>query len=100
MKLLNILARQLRIIADNIDAGNSNLSEDELDELMDQLVKLSQKSEPISKYQAAAYVNVSERTFDTYIKNGRLPKGKKIPGFKELSWTKKELDEAIKKVKH
>ena len=50
MKLLNILARQLRIIADNIDAGNSNLSEDELDELMDELVKLSQKSEPISKY--------------------------------------------------
>jgi len=50
MKVLNILAGQLRAIADNIDAGNSNLSEDELDELMDELIKLSQKSEPISKY--------------------------------------------------
>jgi predicted DNA-binding transcriptional regulator AlpA len=33
------------------------------------------------------------------VKEGKLPKGKKRIGFKELAWTKKDLDEAVKKLK-
>ena len=38
---------------------------------------------------------MSRSTFDTYIRNGILPKGQKRLGFKELSWTKCDLEKAI-----
>lgn len=40
---------------------------------------------------------MSRATFDNYIREGKLPKGKKEAGFKELFWIKKELDEYINK---
>lgn len=100
MSLLSIIAEQLRKIADNIDSGNSYLSEEESQQVLEQITKFSQREIRMSKYQSARYLNVSERTFDNYIKQGLIPKGKKTEGFKELSWTKKELDEVIKKAKH
>lgn len=36
-------------------------------------------------------------TFDNYVREGKLPRGKHEIGFKELSWSKKELDEFVKK---
>ena len=40
---------------------------------------------------------MSRATFDNYIREGKLPKGKHEIGFKELSWDKATLDEFIKK---
>jgi predicted DNA-binding transcriptional regulator AlpA len=34
-----------------------------------------------------------------YVREGKLPRGKHEIGFKELSWSKKDLDEFIKKMK-
>ena len=42
-------------------------------------------------------LNVSRTTFDNYVREGKLPRGKHEIGFKELSWSKKELDEFVKK---
>lgn len=42
-------------------------------------------------------MNLSRSTFDTYIRNGWIPKGKKVRGFKELSW--RLIDLAIAKEK-
>lgn len=33
----------------------------------------------------------------SYVREGKLPRGKHEIGFKELSWSKKELDEFVKK---
>jgi hypothetical protein len=41
---------------------------------------------------------MSRSTFDTYIRNGYIPKGKKQLGFKELSWNKYDLDIANNKI--
>ena len=49
----------------------------------------------MSKYQAYQYLNVSRATFDNYVREGRLPRGKKEAGFKELSWKKQDLDDFI-----
>lgn len=38
-----------------------------------------------------------QATFDNYVREGKLPRGKHEIGFKELSWSKKELDEFVKK---
>lgn len=48
--------------------------------------------EPMSKEQAARYLNMRRSNFDTHVEKGHLPKGKKVAGFKELRWYKQELD--------
>lgn len=94
--MLKIIRNLLLQIIDNIDAGNSNLSEDEAIQTIKYLKELTDKEKRLSKYQACQYLNISRATFDNYIKEGKLPKGKKQLGFKELSWAKKVLDEFIK----
>lgn len=44
-------------------------------------------------------MNLSRSTFDTYIRNGWIPKGKKVSGFKELSWSLSDLAVAKDKIK-
>lgn len=94
--MLKIIRSLLLQIIDNIDVGNSNLSEDEAIQTIKYLKELTDKEKRLSKYQACQYLNISRATFDNYIKEGKLPKGKKQLGFKELSWAKKVLDEFIK----
>lgn len=92
---MKIISSTLREKADDIDAGNSNLTEDELSEILDQMTHLSTKNARMSKDQACTYLNVSRATFDNYVRNGDIPRGKKQRGFKELSWNKLDLDKAI-----
>lgn len=53
----------------------------------------------MSKYAACRYLNVSRATFDNYVRADKLPKGNHEIGFKELSYSKKDLDEFIRKYK-
>lgn len=43
------------------------------------------------------YLNVSRATFDNYVREGKLPRGKHEAGFKELSWSRKDLDSFVQK---
>lgn len=97
--MLKIIKELLLKVVDNIDSGNSNISEDEGIEIIGMIKELTDKTQRLSKYKACEYLNVSRATFDNYVREGKLPKGKKVAGFNELSWTKKELDEYKKKFK-
>ena len=97
--MLKIIRKLLLQIVDNIDAGNTNITQEEGIEALEILTKFTSKTERLSKYSACQYLNVSRATFDNYVREGKLPKGKHEIGFKELSWNKKELDECIKKMK-
>ena len=97
--MLRTIRRLLLDIVDDIDAGNSNMSEDEEMELIRVLKELSRKDRPMSKYQAYTYLNVSRATFDNMVRDGRLPKGKKVAGFKELMWFEKDLKDIAGKSK-
>lgn len=97
--MLRIIRSLLVKIVDDIDAGNSNITEDEATKLIDTLKELTDKEKRLSKYAACEYLNVSRATFDNYVREGKLPKGKHEIGFKELSWSKKDLDEFIRKSK-
>lgn len=79
------LKKSLLAIADNIDNGNTDYSEDELDEILNVTKRLLDNETRLSKYQACQYLGVSRATFDNYVRDGKLPKGKKTVGFKELS---------------
>lgn len=95
--MLSVIRKLLVDIIENIDAGNSNISEAEEFEVIEIIRRFTDKTERLSKYEACKYLNVSRATFDNYVRDCKLPKGKKVAGFNELSWSKKELDEYIKK---
>lgn len=79
----------------NIDAGNSNHSEADLDEIINCLTKINRGVKRISKTYACEHIlHCSKSTFETYVKLGLIPKGHKEPHFKELSWSEKDFDEA------
>lgn len=97
--MIKLIRNYLQKIVDDIDAGNSNISEQDGVDLILALRDLSRRDRELSKYEAARYLNVSRATFDNYVKDGKLPKGTKIAGFKELSWDKRDLDSFAQKLR-
>ena len=95
--MLKLIRKLLLKIVDDIDSGNSNVSEEEQKEILDILNRIH--SSRLSKEAACKYLNISRATFDNLVRDGKLPRGKKEVGFKELSWTKHELDEYVTKLK-
>ena len=81
------LVRLLRETADKLDANASEAD----DEQAYEAIKLL-SHEPISKERAAIELKISPSRFDALVAEGKLPKGKKKLGWKELRWY---LDEVI-----
>lgn len=88
---LNLISMQLRVFADNIDAGNTNASESELLELCDTIGFMINPESKLSKYQAIKFLGISRSTFDNYVAKGLIPKGMEQQGFKEKFWYKRDL---------
>jgi hypothetical protein len=89
--MLQTIKKLLLGVVSEIDAGNSNIDEEEALEIIKVLKESLRKDVPMSKYQAYNYLNISRATFDNLVREGKLPRGKKIAGFKELVWFKKDL---------
>ena len=79
---LKVLRKVLEEAIDNIDAGNSNHSDDELDDIISSLTKLNRGSK---REACERILHCSPSSFDNYIKLGLIPRGHKEYGFKELS---------------
>lgn len=94
--MLETIKEQLLKIVDDIDAGNSNADEEELLSIAKALKKYTRKDTPMSKYQAYTYLNISRATFDNLVKEGKLPAGKHVAGFKEKFWFRKDLVKYLK----
>ena len=94
--MLKELKSVLLNLIDDIDAGNTNISEEAEIKIIDTIRELTIKDLPMSKYQAYTFLNISRATFDNLVREGRLPKGKKVAGFKELMWFEKDLKDAIR----
>lgn len=84
--LTNLVIKELENLLDKIKSGNCELSEEES---MDIIKVVAHQS--MSKYQACKYLNISVSRFGDLIREGKIPKGRKIQGFKELRWYKDEL---------
>ena len=93
MKKLQVIRDLLYKIIEDIDAGNSNISDDQYDSIIEQINFLSNSNTKYSKYQACRFLNISRTTFDNKVKEGLIPPGRKQQGFKELYWLKKDLEE-------
>ena len=91
--MLQLIKTILNQFIEDIDSGNSNISEEEQEELLGLIQKINTKQ--LSKIESASYIGVSRATFDNYISRGLIPKGYKRQGFKELSWNKSDLDKFL-----
>lgn len=91
--MLKIIRNILQKFIDDIDANNTNLNYEQQCQIIRILsnVNIGQENE-MNKTQAADYLGISRATFDNYVRDGFIPKGKQVPGFKELRWYKSDLD--------
>lgn len=90
--LLKVLKKELQHSIENIDAGNSEITEEELVELVKLLATINKGGERISKTIACEKIlHCSPSTFDNYVREGIIPPGRKVAGFKELSWNESDF---------
>ena len=94
--MLKVIKSLLERIINDIDCGNSNITEDEAMDIIKIIKSYTDKTQRLSKYQACQKLNVSRATFDNLVREGVIPRGEKVVGFKELFWNEKTLDEVIK----
>lgn len=87
--MLNIIRKLLEKLLNDIDVGNSNITEDEGKEIIEMLSGITDNR--MSKYQACQYLNISRATFDNLVKGGFLPEGKHQAGFKEKYWRRSDI---------
>ena len=91
--MLKIIRDLLQKFIDDIDANNTNLSCEQQCDIIRILSNVNAgQSNEMNKTQAADYLGVSRATFDNYVRDGFIPKGKQIGSFKELRWYKSDLD--------
>lgn len=86
-----VLISLLNELIEDIKDDKYECNDEQIEATLD-LLKGLRNDEIFSKAQACSYLNISRSTFDTYVRNGLIPKGEKRLGFKELSWKKEDLD--------
>lgn len=89
--LKRAVTKLLRETADKIDSGNCELNEEQAMDIMSVL-----GHEVLSKDEACSYLNLSRSRFDDLVREGKIPKGKKRRGFKELIFYKDELTKIVR----
>lgn len=89
--LKKLVCKTLREIADKIDGGNCELSETEASEILSTITHTS-----LSKEEACDFLNLRRSRFDELVRLGKIPKGRKLRGRKELIWFKDDLTAVIK----
>lgn len=94
----DILIKTLELLLEKIKSDSCELTEVEMLQALELLEKANH-DRGMSKEEACRYLNLSRSTFDTYIRNGWIPKGEKRIGFKELSWLQSDLDISCEKIR-
>ena len=89
----------LQKMIDDLDAGNTYLDEEDAIKVAKFLRETVRTDMPMSKYQAYTYLNISRAQFDNLVREGKIPRGRKVPGWKELSWYRKDLVKLKKNIK-
>lgn len=74
MLMLSVIRKLLEKMLGDINAGNSNITEEEGKQIIEMLSGITDNR--MSKYQACQYLNISRATFDNLVKDGFLPEGK------------------------
>lgn len=93
-ELANRLGDALIKVGNKIKAGTSEITEDEAIEIFRIVTH-----EPISREQVCLEMNISNNRFYDLLDAKKIPAGRKRRGFKELTWYRDEIREAIRKLR-
>lgn len=97
---INLIKKGLLTLIDNINAGNTNLTEEESDELINLLNTFNKGNTTVSKaYACERILHITHNQFKYLLAKGVIPPGRKEYGFKELRWKKEDFNDAIKYLK-
>lgn len=88
--LTKLIVKLMREYADKIETGNCELSEDEQTNILSIL-----SHRVLSKEDACKRLNLQRSRFDDLVRLGKIPRGRKRTGFKELVWYEDELDAIV-----
>ena len=81
-----------RSISSQQKKNTNTITEEELVELVKLLATINKGGERISKTIACEKIlHCSPSTFDNYVREGIIPPGRKVAGFKELSWIESDF---------
>lgn len=97
--MLKTLKGLLLKIVDDIDAGTSELTEDQCVEAIRIISSMSNNNELLNTYQACKFLNMPRSTFNLYREKGLLPKGVDTPGETNKRYYKSDLKEFLRKNK-
>lgn len=81
-----IVANLLQDYADKIKSGNTHLDIEEATNIISTIAHIE-----LTKEEACDYLNISRSRFDDYVREGKLPKGRKYKHKTNLVWFKDEL---------
>lgn len=79
----------MRAAADRIESGNCPLSQEQYEEVMDRLAEGMRVQ--MTAEQCCSYLQCSRTSFDKWVRDGVIPKGRKIRGMSSLIWYKDQL---------
>lgn len=81
----DILKETLQLAIKALDSDNCNMNEEEMIEVIELMQNFNSEL-PMSKDQACSFLGISRSKFDTLVRNGKIPRGQKHRGLKELTW--------------
>ena len=82
-----LVVKYLKETIQKIESDDCELSDSEAVDILKVVAH-----RPLSKEQACQYLNLSRSRFDDYVRERKIPRGRKRVGFKELCWYQDELD--------
>lgn len=88
------LIKLLEDTVEKLKADTCEVSEEQAVEIIKVITHV-----PMSKEKAAMYLNMSTSRFDTLVREGYLPKGRKRLGWKEKRWYQDEIDDYIRQAR-
>ena len=95
------LREVLKDSLDRIDAGNTNISEEHANVLIDLIGTINKPKKRISKAFACEHIlHINSNKFNYLLSKGVIPPGKHELGFHELSWSIADFDDAIEYLKN
>lgn len=92
-KFNKVIRDLLQSTIDDLDVGNSNIDEESAMAIMKVVNDTANMNKRISKYRACQLLHISRATFDNYVREGKLPEGEHTIGFKEKSWSLKDIND-------
>lgn len=86
MNWKKLIKEQLNQVIQKIDSDSCEVDANTAMQIMSVI-----SHEPLSKAEAYQELGISRSKFDSLVKDGKLPQGKKRLGFNELVWYKDEI---------